>query len=110
MSDEIAQYSDEAFWDKLRRFAKAAGREVVQKALELYYTLDNPDTPAWAKTVIYGALAYFIWPADAIPDFVPAVGYSDDLGALVAALITVAAYATPEIKERTQRKLADWFG
>lgn len=109
MSEELTQYSEEAFWDKLRRFAKTAGREVVQRALELYYTLDNPATPAWAKTVIYGSLAYFIWPADAIPDFIAAVGYSDDLGALAAALVTVAAYTTPEIKQRAKEKLAEWF-
>jgi uncharacterized membrane protein YkvA (DUF1232 family) len=47
--------------------------------------------------VIYGALAYFIFPLDAVPDFVPMTGYTDGLGVLAAAVATTAAYITPEI-------------
>ena len=45
-------YSETSFWDKVKRFALAAGREVVEKALVLYYTLGEPEVPAWAKTTI----------------------------------------------------------
>ena len=103
-------YSQDRFWKKLLKFARNAGREVVENALSLYYTAQAPDTPAWAKTVITGALGYFILPADAIPDLIPAVGYGDDLGALVAALAAVAAHVTPEIKTRAKEKAAEWFG
>ena len=82
----------------------------LSNALSLYYTAQAPDTPAWAKTVITGALGYFILPADAIPDLIPAVGYGDDLGALAAALAAVAAHVTPEIKARAKEKAAEWFG
>ena len=50
-----------------------AGKEVIEKALILYYCLQDDDTPAWAKTTIIGALGYFISPIDAIPDLVPVV-------------------------------------
>ncbi|MED5500008.1 MAG: DUF1232 domain-containing protein, partial [Pseudomonadota bacterium] len=63
-------YSDERFWRKLTRFGKRAGREVVLKALQLYFVLKRPDVPLWAKSTIIGALGYFISPLDAIPDFV----------------------------------------
>lgn len=103
-------YSEEGFWDKLAKFAKAAGREVVEKALQLYYAAQAPETPQWAKTVIYAALAYFILPLDAVPDYIPAAGYTDDLGALAAAFATVAAYITPEIVEQAKEKADEWFG
>ncbi len=103
-------YSQDGFWKKLLNFARAAGQEVVEHALSLYYAAQEPDTPAWAKTVIYGVLGYFILPVDAIPDLIPAVGFSDDLGALAAALATVAAHVTPEIKNRAKEKVAEWFG
>ena len=103
-------YSQDSFWKKLLKFARNAGREVVENALSLYYTAQAPDTPIWAKTVIKGALGYFILPADAIPDLIPAVGYGDDLGVLVAALAAVAAHVTPEIKDRAKEKAAEWFG
>ena len=103
-------YSEDSFWQKLLKFARTAGREVVEHALSLYYAAQEPDTPAWAKTVIYGVLGYFIFPVDAIPDLIPGVGFSDDLGALAAALATVAAHVTPEIKARAKEKAAEWFG
>ena len=114
MVDESEQYqqaySEHSFWDKVKQFSLAAGREVVEKALILYYTLREPDVPAWAKTTITVALGYFIFPADAIPDFTPAVGYADDLGVLVAALATVAIHVTPEAKRRASETLQTLFG
>lgn len=104
------QYTESGFKDKLIRYAKAAGREVVEKALWLYYASRSPETPIWAKTAIYGALGYFISMIDAIPDLTPIVGYTDDLGVLVAAIATVSAYITPEVKTRANEKLRQWFG
>ncbi|MFV0277453.1 MAG: hypothetical protein ACK5HY_09750 [Parahaliea sp.] len=49
-------YSESRFWRKLSVYARAAGRELVEKALLMYYAARRPDTPAWAKASIYGAL------------------------------------------------------
>ena len=67
-------YSDEGFWNKLGQYAKAAGKEVVEKALLLYYAGHEEDAPAWAKATIIGSLGYFIAPLDAIVDLTPVVG------------------------------------
>jgi len=104
------EYSDQGFWDKVIAFAKTAGKEVVEKALWLYYAAQAPQTPAWARGVIYGALGYFIFPIDAIPDPTPVVGYADDLGVLAAAVATVALHISAEVKTLAARKLAEWFG
>ncbi|WP_235185422.1 YkvA family protein [Desulfonatronum thiodismutans] len=103
-------YSEESFWDKVVGYAKAAGHEVIEKALWLYYAAQKPTTPAWAKGVVYGALGYFIMPFDVIPDFTPVVGYMDDLGVLAAAVATVSMYIDDDVKETTKRKLREWFG
>jgi uncharacterized membrane protein YkvA (DUF1232 family) len=95
---------------KLRASAVRAGREVVEKSLWLYYAAQAPATPAWAKSVIYGALAYFVLPVDAIPDALPGVGFSDDFWTITAAVASVALFIDDEVKARTERKLADWFG
>ena len=102
-------YSDAGFWQKLNTFARKAGREVVDKSLQLYYAAESPDTPRWAKGVIYCALAYFVAPIDAIPDITPAVGFTDDLAAILGALGVVAAHITPEVKRRAADKLTEWF-
>jgi len=103
-------YSENTFWDKVKSFATVAGKEVIEKALQLYYALQQPSTPVWAKTVIVGALGYFISPIDAIPDVVPMIGFADDLGVLAAAIATVAIYITDDVKAKAAEKLEAWFG
>lgn len=103
-------YSDENFRGKLTRYAKKAGREVVEKALWLHYAAQSPGTPKWAKAAMYSALGYFILPLDAIPDFAPLVGYTDDLSVMAAALVVTSLYITAEVKEKARSKVASWFG
>ena len=105
-----ANYSDDAFWAKVKRFAKKAGSKVIYLALVLYYALSSPKTPAWAKTVIISALAYFIFPIDLIPDTIPVVGFADDLAALAAAYKAVKVCVTPEVIAQAKAKAHEWFG
>jgi len=104
-----ADYSERDFWRKLTAFGRAAGRDLIERSLWLYYAADAPDTPKWAKATVYGSLAYFILPVDAVPDIVPAAGFSDDLTVLVFAVTTIAAYIDADVKARASRTLARWF-
>nr|WP_026293673.1 YkvA family protein [Saccharibacillus kuerlensis] len=104
------EYSDKSFWDKIKRFGKKAGVKVVYAALLLFYTLKDADVPPWAKSVVIGALAYFISPIDLIPDFLPVVGYTDDFGTLLAAIAVVAKYIDDESRGKARAKLVAWFG
>jgi uncharacterized membrane protein YkvA (DUF1232 family) len=105
-----AAYSESSFWDKLKRHATTAGKEVVEKALLLFYAAQEEKAPAWAKGTIAAALGYFIVPLDAITDLAPGVGYADDLGVLVLALAAVATYINDDVRARTAQKMNDWFG
>ena len=109
-NDYGANYDDAGFQKKLTGAARVAGREVVEKALVLYYVLGDPATPTRARNVIVGALGYFILPTDAIPDLLPGIGYTDDLGALVLALGIVAAHIRPEHLRKAKEKAGGWFG
>lgn len=108
-TDFSAEYSDNSFWDKVKTYAQAAGKGVLEPALKMYYSATDSDTPLWAKATIYGALGYFVSPIDAIPDLVPVLGYTDDLGVLLAAAATVAAYIKPEHSQRARDMLREWF-
>jgi uncharacterized membrane protein YkvA (DUF1232 family) len=105
----LAGYSAPRFWQKLLKAARLAGREVVEKALWLFFAARRPETPRWARATVYGALAYFILPVDAIPDLAPLAGYTDDLSVLAVAVATVAAYIDDGVRERTRRVMARWF-
>lgn len=103
-------YSPARFWQKLGPRARGISRFALEKALYLFYAVQDPNTPKWARRVMYGALGYFILPLDAIPDFAPILGYSDDITVMMAALATVSYYITPEIKARAHQKIDAWFG
>ena len=105
-----SNYSESGLWKKVKSVAKKAGIKTIYMVLLLHYVLKSPDVPLEDKAKIYGALGYFILPIDLIPDFIPAVGYSDDVAALAFALNAVWKNVTPEIKEQAQRKLREWFG
>lgn len=103
------RYSEPRFRQKLARAAVAAGREVVEKALWLYFAAQRPETPRWARATVYGALAYFVLPVDAIPDLAPLAGYTDDLGVLVVAVGTIARYIDAGVKQQAAQLMARWF-
>lgn len=102
-------YSEEGLWGKIAKVAKKAGSKVIYAALVLYYVLQDENTPKKHKAIILGALGYFILPIDLLPDFIPVVGFTDDLAALIACIKSVYECVTPQIKTKAANKLASWF-
>lgn len=103
-------YSDSGLQRKMKSVARWAGAKVMYAVLLLYYVLQSPTISKTDKGKIYGALGYFILPTDLVVDFLPVVGYSDDLAALMIALHAVATNITPEVKAQARTKLSKWFG
>lgn len=97
------------FWRRLGRLAATAGARTVYTALLLYYAYEREDTPGWAKRTVLGALGYLLFPLDAVPDLTPLLGYTDDLGVLSAALVTVGAYVNDDVRSRARARLSGWF-
>lgn len=103
-------YSDEKLIDKILKVAKKAGVKVVYAALLLYYALMSEKFPSKEKAIILGALGYFIFPVDLIPDAVPLLGFTDDLLALVFAVRTVINHISPEVEEKAKATTRKLFG
>ncbi len=76
------------------------------EAVAMYFCLLDARTPMWVKATVAAALAYFIMPADAIPDFLPVVGFGDDAGVLTAALTAVASHLTDGHRAQAEAWLA----
>ena len=102
-------YSEDAFWEKLKKVAGRAGAKAVYYALVLFYTLTDPDTPGKYKAVIAGALGYLILPLDLLPDFLPFAGYADDWAALIAAVSYVLSAISDKNKAKAKEQLKAWF-
>ncbi|MDO5442328.1 MAG: YkvA family protein [Bacteroidia bacterium] len=102
-------YSDHGLWGKVSKVAQKAGVKVIYLALLFYYVLKDPMVTRKDKSLIYGALGYFILPVDLIPDAIPVVGFSDDLAALVAVYVAMKRSITPAIEAQAKEKLSKWF-
>jgi uncharacterized membrane protein YkvA (DUF1232 family) len=92
------------FWPKLARVVTKI--PFAEDMLAGYYCAFDRATPASVRMTLMAALAYFILPTDAIPDFLPLLGFADDAGVLAAALGAVAANITDEHRAAAQRALA----
>ena len=78
---------NEGFWPKFRKVATRI--PFAADVLSLYFAARDPLTPMASKGMMLAGLAYFILPADAIPDIIPGLGFTDDaavIGALIALL------------------------
>ncbi|MHA1570985.1 MAG: YkvA family protein [Alphaproteobacteria bacterium] len=92
------------FWDKL---ARVVGKVPFAEELGAgWYCARDPATPPRVKAVLLGAVAYFLMPADLIPDIVALVGFTDDATVLAAAM-TVAA---PHIRDRHRQAARQALG
>ena len=86
-----------------------AGRTIAKPALEVMEMAIDPYIPAQVRFSLMAALAYLIMPFDLFPDFMPLVGFSDDLVALTAVLSIWSKYMTPSIRAKAERKLNKLF-
>jgi uncharacterized membrane protein YkvA (DUF1232 family) len=81
------------FWRKLQRLA--AGLPFAEDLLAGYYCAFDRETPRRVQLVLMGAIAYFVLPADTVPDMLPILGFTDDAAVLATALKLVADHIRP---------------
>ncbi|MDO3378110.1 YkvA family protein [Geoalkalibacter halelectricus] len=98
----------EDFWRKIGRIPKAAGSEVVRKALLLYLVLTDAQAPLWVRGCVTICLLYFLWPLDAVPDYLPG-GYLDDLAAMTLLLVEIHVFVTPALRQRADQLMPERF-
>jgi uncharacterized membrane protein YkvA (DUF1232 family) len=58
---------------------KSRARALKQEAFAVYIAAKDPRTPWYAKALIFFVVAHTFSPIDLIPDFIPILGYLDDL-------------------------------
>ena len=76
------------------RNIKIQAQSLKNQLLVLYYVYRHPKTGVLPKIVIAIAIGYALSPVDLIPDFIPLVGYLDDL-VIIPALIMLAIKLIP---------------
>jgi len=91
------------FWATFRKAASVI--PFAEDLVAAYYCALAPATPTRVRAVLIGALAYFVLPLDAIPDFIAGIGFTDDITVLIAAIATVGAHITPAHRAAARRAL-----
>ncbi len=96
------------FWRKLKGLA--ARLPFAEDLIAAHYCAFDRRTPLRVKAALVGALAYFVLPADVIPDVLPIIGYTDDAAVLATAIKLVASHITPDHREAARRTLVRMRG
>jgi uncharacterized membrane protein YkvA (DUF1232 family) len=91
------------FWPKIRR--TAARIPFAGQALSVWFAARDPETPATAKGIMLGALAYFVLPVDAIPDVFAGIGFTDDAAVIAALIATLGANIRKRHREQAEAAL-----
>ena len=89
------------FWPKIRKVASRI--PFASDALAVWYCARDDETPVAAKGMMLAALAYFVVPTDAIPDFIAGLGYTDDAAVFAAMLAIVGRHLKPRHREAARR-------
>jgi uncharacterized membrane protein YkvA (DUF1232 family) len=83
---------------------KARARELKPEVAALYFAARHPRTPWVAKLLVIAIVAYAVSPIDLIPDFIPVLGFLDELILLPIAIVLatklVPADVLRECRER----------
>lgn len=100
-------FSSERFFDKLKTLSGGSFCGLIKKAITLYALLKSDQVSASVKLLIVAALGYFICPVDAIPDFIPVAGYSDDLSVMTLLLAQLDSLVTADIEAEVESMLPE---
>jgi uncharacterized membrane protein YkvA (DUF1232 family) len=76
---------------------KARAHELKREAYAVYIAAHDPRTPWYAKALIFFVVAHTFSPIDLIPDFIPVLGYLDDLLITPGGLWLAVRWIPPEV-------------
>lgn len=88
--------------ERLKRWARAIKRDVIA----LWIAARDPRVPWHAKAVAASVAAYALSPIDLIPDFIPIIGYLDDLLIVPAGILLAVKLTPPDLMEEFRQQAA----
>jgi uncharacterized membrane protein YkvA (DUF1232 family) len=96
-----------SFLEKLKRRTRLLKEETYW----LYLAARDPRTPWYAKLLVAAIVAYALSPIDLIPDFIPVLGYLDDLVLIPLGILLALKLIPPQVmaecRTRAQNAMRD---
>lgn len=88
---------------------RAWARRIKRDGVTLWFAARHPRTPWYAKALGAFVVVYALSPIDLIPDFIPVLGYVDDV-LLLPALIWLAVRLLPaDVRQSCRQQADDWM-
>ncbi len=97
----------ERFWSALRRVA--GNLPFLEDLAAAYFCVMDGRTPARVRGTLLAALAYFIMPADLVPDILAGFGFTDDIAVLTAAFAAVSGHITKAHREAAKKAVSTFL-
>ena len=91
-------------FDRLRGWA----RKLRRQTMVLWFCYQHPHTPWLPKWISVFVVAYALSPIDLIPDFIPVLGYLDDVIILPLGILLAIRLMPAQVLEDCQLKASEW--
>lgn len=91
------------FWRKLARVL--AHIPFAEDLVAAWYCAKDPATPAHVRALLWGAVAYFVLPADLVPDYILGIGFTDDAAVIAMVMSLLGRYIEPAHRRTARDKL-----
>ncbi len=91
--------------NKLRAWAK----QIKRDGLTLWFAGKHPESPWYAKALGVFVVAYALSPIDLIPDFIPVLGYVDDVLLLPGLIWLAIRLLPPEVLADCRGQADEWL-
>ncbi len=92
-------------WEKLKQWAAGVRRDT----LALWFAIRDRRTPWWLRWLGFLIIAYALSPVDLIPDFIPLIGYLDELILLPAGLWLMIRHMPAEVLADSRARADAWL-
>ncbi len=86
---------------------KMRAQALKNETFALYLASRDPRTPWYAKGLILLVVAYALSPIDLIPDFVPVLGYLDDLVIVPGGIVLALKLIPHQVMEEARRQATE---
>jgi uncharacterized membrane protein YkvA (DUF1232 family) len=84
-------------------------KRIKRDGVTLWFAGKNPRTPWYAKALGLFVVAYALSPIDLIPDFIPVLGYVDDVLLLPILIWLAVKLLPPEVLAECRAQADEWM-
>ena len=89
--------------------SRAWARRLKRDGVALWFARKHPGTPWYAKALAIFTVGYALSPIDLIPDFIPVLGYLDDVILLPGLIWLTLRALPPHVLQECRAQAEEWL-